>query len=388
MESTIQGIAQHDADTDAAPRSLSEIPVDSYRNIVFPNRLRDQRRDAGFLKLLRFAAVLPEIPYIRLSKIERGEVVARADELVRIAQALGIAPADLLVDIDDPAFDLGQWAQPFADGKAVDGDEERFALVLGAAVRARRSLDPHLTIAVVEQQFGLAQVNLSRVENAAKPWGRWNASVQAALLRLFGVADEGALRRAVLASYDKGELAPFLAQILDPEHRRSRSRARIANLALELAAPLSATPSPSVARSASARAPQREAAVAEVARPARETGLAVYGAPLAGGLIDFVATGERIDAPRDVSATAFGLRVCRASLGGGLPGNAIVVVDPARYPAAGGLAAVREGAAWRVVAVTIDRNGVLTGYSVNPEVEVAIDGRDPADVAAIVGAVF
>lgn len=388
MESTIQGTTQHDADTDAGLGDLSDIPVDPYRNIVFPNRLRDKRRAAGFLKLLRFAAVLPEIPYIRLSKIERGEVVARADELVRIAQALGIVPADLLVDIDDPAFDLAEWAQPFADGKAVDGDEERFALVLGAAVRARRSLDPDLTIATVEQRFGLAQVNLSRVENAVKPWGRWNASVQSALLRLFGVADEVALRQSVLASYGKGSLAPFLAQILDPEHRRSRSRGRIASLALELAEQSQPTPPAPAVRPAIVRVTHVEDAIAEPVRPAGPMALAVYGAPLANGLIDFVVTGDRIDAPRDVSAAAFGLRVCRATLGGGLPGHAIVVVDPGRYPTAGGLAAVREGSAWRVVAVTIDRNGVLTGYSVNPELEVAIDGRNPADVAAIVAAVF
>ncbi|MDE8453317.1 hypothetical protein PCJ53_29185, partial [Klebsiella pneumoniae] len=93
-----------------------------------------------------------------------------------------------------------------------------------------------------------------------------------------------------------------------------------------------------------------------------------------------VNTGGTIDAPRDVSDAAFGLRVGRATLGGGLPGHAIVVVDPGRYPVAGGLAAVREGTAWRVVAVTIDRDGVLGGYSVNPAREVPIDGRDAAEV--------
>ena len=55
--------------------------IDLYRAFVFPNRVREQRQRQGFAKLLRLAARIPEIPYIRLSKIERGEVVARPDEL-------------------------------------------------------------------------------------------------------------------------------------------------------------------------------------------------------------------------------------------------------------------------------------------------------------------
>jgi transcriptional regulator with XRE-family HTH domain len=386
MESTIGRSTQSEAKV--GQRDLTEIPIDPFRNIVFPNRLREKRRAAGFMKLLRFAAVLPEIPYIRLSKIERGEVVARTDELGRIATALGIAPSDLLIDIDDPGFDLAEWAQPFADGKPIDDDAERFALLLAAAVRARRSLDADLTIADVEQRFGLAQVNLSRVENAAKPWPRWNAAVQSALLRLFGVADEAALRHNVLAAYQDGSLAPFLENVVDPAHRWSRSRSRIASLARELNGLSAAQPSSEARPLPNKRDAHDERALVKPSPAPRARALTVYGAPLPDGLIDFVNTGRTIDAPRDVSDAAFGLRVGRATLGGGLPGHAIVVVDPGRYPVAGGLAAVREGTAWRVVAVTIDRDGVLGGYSVNPAREVPIDGRDVAEVAAVVAALF
>lgn len=386
MESTIRDKDAQDQPT--LERDLSHITIDPHRAIVFPNRLRERRRAAGFLKLLRFAAILPEIPYIRLSKIERGEVVARADELVRIGKALGIGAADLLIDPEDAAFDLADWARPFMDAKPLDDSEERFALLLGAAVRARRSLDPDLTIAVVEQRYGLPQVNLSRIENAAKHWGRWNAAVQGALLRLFDVADEPALRRTVFDWYGEGRLDPFLAQILDVDQRRARSRARIAALAEELSGrrrqPLPLPPR----RVPSARIDDTIPPVRGDALLAAPRTLPVYGAPLSDGLIDFVATADRIDAPRDVGSAAFGLRIFRATLGGGLPGHAVVVVDPGRYPTAGGLAVVREGAAWRVVAVTIDRDGVLTGYSINPAVEVTIDGRDTADVAAVVAALF
>src|SRR4051794_36317585 len=96
------------------------VRFDPLRTFVFPNDLRSARREAGFPKLLQFAQRVPEIPYIRLSKIERGEVFARADELVRLAGLLGIAPADLLVDVEEPDFDLERWAAPFIDPQAID----------------------------------------------------------------------------------------------------------------------------------------------------------------------------------------------------------------------------------------------------------------------------
>lgn len=49
------------------------VPVDPYRTILFPNNLRDMRRQAGYESLLLLAEHIPEIPYIRLSKIERGK---------------------------------------------------------------------------------------------------------------------------------------------------------------------------------------------------------------------------------------------------------------------------------------------------------------------------
>lgn len=360
------------------------VTIDPHKAIVFPNRMREQRRAHGYLKLLRFAAVVPEIPYIRLSKIERGEVFPRADELRRIGSALGISAADLLIDIDAPGFDLDIWAQPFAEGKIHDDDEERFAALLGAALRARRTLDPDLSIAAIERDFGLPPVNLSRVENAAKTFARWNPAIRNSLFALFGVADETALRAHVAAEHRRGILAPFLAAISNPEERRARTRAKTAQLAGELSQ--GAAPPPAPADLAPPSLPGIHPAPAPSASVSRL--LPVHGTPLPGGAIALTMTGEQIEAPRNAGPNAFALRVCRQTLGGGLPGQAIVFVDPARYPVAGGLAAIREGEAYRLLAVTIDRDGALSGYSLNPEITVSIDGRDPAEVAAVIGAIF
>jgi len=350
-----------------------DVPVDLYRCFVFPNRMREQRRAAGHAKLLRLATAIPEIPYIRLSKIERGEVVPRAEEIRRIATALRIAPAELLLDVDAPGFDIATWALPFVEGTP-DLAEERFAVLLAAALRARRAGDPALTIAAIERDYGLAPVNLSRIENAAKTFDRWNAATHHALYQLLRVTDDVELRTQIAALHAGGALDGFLAGIAGPADRHARTRARIAEL--------------------SAALQDGEPVQAPVVAPLPMAGavsirlVPVLGTPLANGLIADTPTPEKAEAPHAAGPRAFGLKVCRATLGGGLPGQTVVIVDPDRFPAPGGLAALREEAGWRLLSVGSDREGRMIGYSSNPELEIALDDCDPAHLAALVGAIF
>jgi hypothetical protein len=105
-------------------------------------------------------------------------------------------------------------------------------------------------------------------------------------------------------------------------------------------------------------------------------------------LIANIATDARIDAPRVAGPRAFGLRVCRATLGAGLPASAIVVADPDRAPTVGGLAVIRNESGYRLVTVTIDRTGATKGYSLAPDLEINLDELDPADIFAVISAVF
>lgn len=357
-----------------ARAAAGEVPVDLHRCFIFPNRMREQRHAAGHARLLRLASTLPDIPYIRLSKIERGEVVPRAEELRRIATALNIAPTALLLDVDAPGFDIGLWAQPFLDGAPVDLAGERFAVLLAAALRARRTGDPALTIAAIERDYGLAPVNLSRIENAQKTFDRWNAATQHALYQLLRVADEAELRDHVAGLHAGGALDAFLANIASPAARHERTRARIA----EISAALQAV----------------DAAAAPVVAPLPVSGavsirlVPVLGAPLAQGLIADTPTSEKAEAPHAAGPRAFGLKVCRATLGGGLPGQAVVIVDPDRLPSSGSLAALREETGWRLLSVGSDREGRMIGYSSNPELEVVLDDCDPSRLAALVSAIF
>ena len=365
----------------AAPADPAAIVPDRYRAFVFPNRVREQRRAHGLQKLMALGERLPDIPYIRLSKIERGEVVARADELRQIARALDVAPADLLIDLADPAFDIAAWALPFQDGSAISPEEERFAIQFAAALRALRNADATLTIAALDKEFGLPPVILSRLENAHKTFDRWNAATVAAVCRVFGVADEQALRAKVGDQYRRGDLDAAIARIVDPADRERRARERTAALSAELASV--AKPA---RRKAAARPKMAVATAANAPEPARM--LAVFGAPLAGGLIAFTPTDAVVAAPRDAGPEAFALRVCRATLGPGLPASAVVVADPDRPVTAGGLAVVRSNDGYRIVTVTFDRWGARKGYSITPDLELDLDICSPTDVVAIMAAVL
>ncbi|KMS52672.1 hypothetical protein V474_24305 [Novosphingobium barchaimii LL02] len=360
--------------------------IDCHRALVFPNRIRKFRKQLNIGSLLELSERLPTITYIRLSKIERGEIFARADELRALGKALGVEPDDLLVDVDDPAFDIGAWAEPLHGAAPADAEEELGAVLLAAALRARRGGDPALTIAVLEQDYGIAPVVLSRIENALKPLGRWNEDVRAALRRLFGAADDAALAAQVEAMHARGDLASVLPLVANPEIRLAKSRTRIAALHEELAVPAKAAPVPEkpvpLAETAAEQPAKSEAGTARIRL------LPVFGTPLPEGLIAQTPTGAVVEAPRGAGPRAYGLRLGRPTLGAGLPGRATLVVDPDRYPATGGLAVVREEGGLRVLSVAADRHGRMLGYSESPDLEVAIDALDLACVAAVLSAVF
>lgn len=382
-----------------APRP---IVVDPYRSFVFPNRVRELRSRHGFPKLLALASALPEIPYIRLSKIERGEVVARADEIIRIAGLLGVAPRELLVDVDDDDFDMETWSKPFREGKAADEAEEEFAILLGAAMRARRANSAYLTIAAIDRDYGIPPVVLSRIENALKTVDRWNHATLHAICRLFNVADERALRLAIGEQYQQGLLDDYVGIVADPEARLQKTRKLITQLREDLEAadvptiqrPPRMDPFAAIlarqhsrAQTGESAAPVRNEAPAAVPRGPRRM-LTVMGAPLAGGLILPTETTQRVEAPPAAGPRAFALRICRPTLGVGLPGHAVIVADPDVFPTSGGLAVLREQGNYRLLAISFDLHGAMIGHSINPRLEVPLDEADPGDLAAVVCAYF
>lgn len=393
----VEGIFKTKARNNNDKISLPIEGVDSYRAFIFPNNVRKYRNEKNVGSLLQLAQRIPSLTYIRLSKIERGEVFARAEEIALIAAALHVDPETLLIDIDDAGFDIADWAAHFQDPADIDPVAESLAALLAAALRARRAADDMLTITALEIDYGIAPVTLSRVENACKPIERWNANIIQALCRLFEVADAQELRGHLMTLHAGGALDATLPLVANAEMRRGKTRTRVAALRTELTQ-RSPDHAPVSRRKASQPRLGRDMVAAEPPKPvldaihAAESAtirlLPVFGVPLNDGLIARIATGEQVEAPRNAGPRAYGLRMCRPTLGSGLPGRAILVIDPDRFPSAGGLAVVREAEGLRLLSITFDRQGRMLGYSEHPNKEIAIDGIAPADVATVLSAQF
>lgn len=362
---------------------VGPIVIDPYRMIAFPNALRECRMAAGVSSLLTLSVKLPDTPYIRLCKIERGEVFARAEELCQIAQVLGLDdPTALLVDLEAPGFSLKKWAGVRGDGRLANREAEELAMLLAAALRRRRASQPALTLARLQEEHRLPSVIVSRIENAVKPFDRWNAETIGALARLFGVADRSALSALLRREYRTGELTEWLARIPGASEREARTRERIAALRIELAR----------TEAWGAGAAEAIPAVAPAGRAAqglaRSLELQVVGVPLGDGLIEPFPNPQHVAAPPGSGARSYALRICRASLGAAIPGNAVLIVDPDRAPVQGGLAVLKEGEGLRVLALSTDRGGRLIGHSSNPEKEIVLDAVAPGDLAMVTAVLF
>lgn len=380
-----------------AEPAAGQIVYDPYRAIIFPNNLRVLRKQHGYPTLLGLSAKIPEMPYIRLSKIERGEVVAKAAELSRIAAEMKVGALDLLIDVRDPSFDIGEWAGDMVEPAALDRNEEEFAVLLAAALRHRRSTDPALTIAALNDEYGLPSVMLSRIENAQKTVERWNDQTIRSICALFGVDGVPALRAAVIASYNAGELAEYVSLVDNPEHRIAKTIAKVTELWATLSNTPGARPALSVVPKTETTDIQSEPETMATNSPPALVPQAtiqtarfapVYGSVLPDGLVERTPTDDVVEVPRSAGPRAWGMRVFRPTLGLGMPGRAVVVVDPDRFPISGGLAVIEEAKGFRLLMVTTDRHGAMVGYSENPAREVAVDDIHPSKVAAVISAVF
>lgn len=335
---------------------INSLTLDGVAVVAFPNRIRELRRSRGFHRLQALADAVPSIPYIRLSRLERGESFGRPAELRSIAAALSASPIALLPD---------QAAPPPITGNPATGVSSA-ARKLGAAIRARRK--GRWTVSALHREFGMPPVTLARLESGSRPLERWNDATRAALRRLFGVADDAALIALVDHMFASGGLAEALLALNNSDRKLARVSRRMAVLRRELG---------------------EDEPVHQKDDGLQTRLLAVVGSPLVGGLIAPIPVGGlTVEAPRHAGPNAFALRVCAPTLGPGLPAHAVVIADPDVPALPGGLAVLRIGHGYRILAVGFGRGGAVRGLTVAPHLDVPIDGLDPADLSAVIAVAF
>lgn len=249
-------------------------------------------------------------------------------------------------------------------------------------LRRLRVNRPSLTLARLLEEHRLPAVIVSRIENAVKPFDRWNPETMGALAALFGVADRDELAALLRSDHASGALCEWLSRIPGAAEREARTRERIAVLRAELAQlkewKITDAPAPSArAIDTVTQFPQARAGM-----------LQVVGVPLGDGLIEPFPNPQHVAPPPGSGGSSYALRMCRATLGAAIPGNAVLIVDPDRKPTQSGLAVLREGEGLRVLALSTDGEGRLIGHSRNPAREFALDAVSPADLAMVTAVLF
>ena len=341
--------------------SIASCPGGDAGFVAFPNHIRELRRARGFHKLQSLAEAVPSIPYIRLSRLERGESFARPDELRDVAAALSVPPIALL---PDPARSQATSAN-VSNSRAIAGEPEASRKLAAAIRRVRKG---RWAVSELHRQFNIPPVILARLEAGSRPLERWNDATRDSLRRLFEVADDAALINLIEHRFAAGELADELAALDDAGPKMARRLRRMAALRSELG--------------------EHEIAPDSCLgdQPRR---LKVVGSPRPGGLIAPTPVGGlAVEPPRRAGPNAFALRVCAPTLGLGLPAHAIVVADPDVPALPGGIAVLRVGDDYRILALGFGRGGAVRGLTVAPPLDVPFDGLDPADLSVVIAVLF
>ena len=219
--------SQNDSNFALNERALEENGV--VRSTVFPNRLRDLRREKGYESLIDFHKTMSDMTYSRIAKIERGQIFPRPDELIAIAEALGVDPEDLLIDVTDPSFDREEWAREHVEASLNYRGGTLADMRLGAALRIRRHELGRSTTDM--KDFGLPAATVSRIENADRPFSRWSEDIAQGVRRVFGVTSQAGMTRKI-NSYEKdGSLHEMLYELFSTEALRARQVAPFAQIA-------------------------------------------------------------------------------------------------------------------------------------------------------------
>ncbi|MAF27623.1 MAG: hypothetical protein CL820_12395 [Croceicoccus sp.] len=205
------------------------------RSTVFPNKLRDLRREAGYEMLTDFIREtgLEEISYIRLAKIERGQIFARPDEIIEIAKLLNVDPMSLFIDTAEKDFDRETWARDHTEASLTFRGGTREDMRIGAALRIRRR-ELGLSTTDLKKKYGMPAATASRIENAERPFHRWPDKTRKAIARMMGGASMRDIARSVTAYEQEGRLDAMMAELFSQQSLDQRHNASLLALVQKL----------------------------------------------------------------------------------------------------------------------------------------------------------
>ena len=314
----------------------SQIPVVENgiaRLTVFPNKLREIRREAGYETLKDFveATKLDAVNYIRLAKIERGQIFPRPEEMLALAEVLKVEPIDLVIDTLDGKFDRVAWAHENIKATLKFSGGNRKDMRIGAALRVRRRI---LGIPILSlQAFGLPAATASRIENAERPFERWKPKVQKAVARAFGLRSMDNVEKVIDSYEEDGSLAATMAELFSPEALAERHDNNLLSLlralpgkkAQRMANKLEEQMAASGVSLPSAFNVARDDEGQEVNLLSSATSLTVYVGKTKDGETELVESNEPFS--RGIDTPGIAIRLDKPVLGMGLPTSALLVFE-------------------------------------------------------------
>lgn len=338
------------------------------RSTVFPNAMRDVRLRRGFESLKSFDSQV-DITYTRLAKIERGEIFPTAKEMISISRAMGVPVSSLLIDQKDPAFDREKWARSHIEASLSHRGGGLEDMKLGAAMRVCRLALGNSTTDM--KGFGLPAATVSRIENADRPFDRWDAQTQkgiAQVLATFGGASiKGytGIRKKVNEMYKAGILDPQLHHLFSKEAIEERNNRKLKALLEEL---------PEGKRVSKLLNDLQES----------ENDISILvGTKNDDGSFTVHSSSQKVAPPIGAGRNSIALEVVEPVLGPGLPKGTVIVADPEQEVSDGDVAIILNSSRTeaKLLSIAKDKNG-LVGFSMAIEKPIQISKLPRTSVIA------
>jgi len=186
-------------------------------DVLNPNAIAEIRVLRGYESLKALSRALPEIPYARLYKLERGTSIARESELRIIAKVLRTRPASLMLSSMN-----AEQAQAWADSSTVHlrkvrgGDRQ--SVILAAAIRYEAHRRTYLYRHIIED-LRIPWSTYHKMIHAERPIDRWSDRAMFGIMKMMAVPSWDEVVSKSQKLHDAGVLTWHLQEVVKPRKR-------------------------------------------------------------------------------------------------------------------------------------------------------------------------